>query len=88
MGDQDGTGPQAQQRGPAPLRPQIRAQPLNTEDSFVVFDGRAAVVEGAPGWRYMGQDGLQSHSVPVVESFKKAVVAADKAAAEAAVKTP
>ena len=90
MGGQDGIGQRAPQGGPSqPQVPQIPTQTLNTDDSLEVFDGRAERrISASRGGSTRGQDGLHSHNVPVVESFKKAVLAADKAAAAAAVKTP
>jgi hypothetical protein len=78
MGDPNGAGPASPPR--PGLQPQMEIG--GTDDSFVVFDGTVAKpLNGSPGWRYMAPDGLRSHSVPAVEEFKKAVAAADKAAA-------
>jgi hypothetical protein len=54
------------------------------DDSFVVYDGTVAKpLDGAPGWRYLGKDGFRPHGVPAVDEFRKAVAAAEKAAAAA-----
>jgi hypothetical protein len=53
------------------------------DDSFVVYDGTVAKpLDGVPGWRYLGRDGLRPHGVPAVDEFRKAVAAAEKAAAK------
>jgi hypothetical protein len=76
-----GVGPQSPQ-SQAP-RPQTEIGGSN--DSFLVFDGKVArPLDGSPGWRYLGQDGLRPHNVPAVDEFRRAVDAADKAAAAAA----
>jgi hypothetical protein len=50
----------------------------------LVFDGTVAKpLDGVPGWRYMAKDGLRPHGVPAVDEFRKAVAAAEKAAAAA-----
>jgi hypothetical protein len=80
MGDPNSAGPQTQPR--PTTRPQMEIG--GADDSFVVFDGTVAKpLNGSPGWRYTAPDGLRPHSVPAVEEFRKAVAAADKAAAAA-----
>jgi hypothetical protein len=64
--------------------PQPQLEIGGADDSFTVLDGTVAKpLNGVPGWRYMAPDGLRSHSVPAVEEFRKAVAAAEKAAAAA-----
>jgi hypothetical protein len=84
LGTQDGSGRYPQGQSPQSQVPQPQMEIGGPEDSFLVLDGKTArPLDGAPGWRYMSQDGLRQHNVPAVEEFKKAVVAGDKAAAAA-----
>jgi hypothetical protein len=54
----------------------------STDDSFVVHQGDAVDPLDSPvGWRYVAKEGLRSHDVPAVDQFKKALAAAEKAAA-------
>jgi hypothetical protein len=84
LGTQDGTGRYPQGQTPQSQVPQPQMEIGGPEDSFIVLDGKTArPLDGAPGWRYMAQDGLRAHNVPAVDEFKKAVAAGDKAAAAA-----
>jgi hypothetical protein len=84
-------GPGDTQDAPAsatqqPQMPRPGSQPQlevgGTEDSFVVYQGRRSdPTDGPTVWRKEEKDGLHSHDVPVMAEFRKAVAAADKAAA-------
>lgn len=53
----------------------------NTDDSFVVYDGKIEdPLDASAGWRYVAKDGLRAHTVPAVEEFRKALAEAEKAA--------
>src|ERR1700761_2693583 len=77
----DGTGsgiPDASDRDSAHPQTEVGT----TEDTFFVYDGdRKDPLDGPAGWSYVARDGLRSHNVPAVDEFRKAVAAADKAAA-------
>ena len=81
IGVQHGNGagmPDASSQEPAHPQTEIGT----TEDTFFVYNADAErPLEGAVGWSYIAKDGLRSHNVPAVEEFRKALAAADKAAA-------
>lgn len=53
------------------------------DDSFAVYNGSVSKpLDAPPAWRYVMPDGLRPHSVPAVTEFRKAVAAAEKAAAK------
>jgi hypothetical protein len=77
-GTQAGVPDASSQGGSAHTQAEIGS----VEDSFIVYDGAIKdPLDSSPGWRYTTKDGLHSHNVPAVDEFRKAVVAADKAAA-------
>lgn len=72
----DGTQAGSPQR---PQQQEIEMAPQ--EDSFVVYQGwKANPASGPVAWRKDQRDGLHSHDVPIVDEFRKAVDAAQKAA--------
>jgi hypothetical protein len=53
------------------------------DDSFLVYEGGSdSPLDRAPVWRYITKDGLQPHTVPAVDAFRKAVADAEKAASK------
>jgi hypothetical protein len=72
---QPGLGPnQETSRSPTDMR--------DAEDSFTVFKGSDNPLYATPAWKYVARDGLNPLTVPAVSAFKKAIAAADKAAAQ------
>jgi hypothetical protein len=86
---QGGTPSPGAQPTQLPTAPHPELEVGGSEDWFTVYEGKVEKpLNGAPGWRYVAQDGLKSHKVPAVEEFRKAVAAGEKAAAAAAAKKP
>ena len=53
------------------------------DDLFTVYKGGVDnPLDGAPLWKLVTKDGLAPHNVPAVGEFRKALAAADKAAAK------
>jgi hypothetical protein len=62
--------------------PHTQTEIGTTEDTFVVYNAdNGQGIDGPAAWSYIAKDGLRSHNVPAVEEFRKALAAADKAAA-------
>jgi hypothetical protein len=85
MGAQHGQQSSLSTNGPGteagePPHPQTEVG--DTDDSFEVYEGDVdKPLDLPPGWRYTAKDGLQPHSVPAVDEFRKAIAKAEKAAA-------
>jgi hypothetical protein len=86
MGGHQGN-PNPQNQGPQATRfPQSQTSPQlemgGQDDSFAVYDGSVSKPLDAPAaWRYVASDALRPHNVPAVDQFRKAIAAAEKAAA-------
>jgi hypothetical protein len=73
-------GPQATRFPQSPISPQLEMG--GQDDSFAVYDGSVSKpLDSSPAWRYVAPDALRPHNVPAVDQFRKAVAAAEKAAA-------
>jgi hypothetical protein len=75
-------GPPRGSLPPSTADPQSQGRIGLAEDSFAVFKGGENPLDASPAWKYMGTEGLSPQTVPAVAAFRKAVAAAEKAAAE------
>ncbi len=62
--------------------PRSQAEIRDAEDSLAVFKGGENPQFATPVWKYVARDGLDPQTIPALAAFKKAVEAADKAAAQ------
>jgi len=63
--------------------PRMGTETGPSEDIFAVYRGKIEYpLDGSPVWRYMAKDSLSSPGVPAVDEFRKAIAAAEKAAAQ------
>jgi hypothetical protein len=73
-------GPQSTRFPESQTNPQLELG--GQDDSFAVYDGSISKPLDAPAaWRYTAPDALRSRNVPAVDQFRKAIAAAEKAAA-------
>ncbi|MFL6426690.1 MAG: hypothetical protein ACJ71S_00490 [Acidobacteriaceae bacterium] len=63
--------------------PQAEIGNSAAEDSFIVYQGKIDnPTDAPPVWRYQAKNALKPHTVPAVDVFRKAVDAAEQAAAK------
>jgi hypothetical protein len=68
---------------PRPSAASTQTEIAQPDDSFLVYDGKAArPLDASPAWRYTAHDALHTGTVPAVTEFRKAIDAAEKAAAQ------
>ncbi len=87
IGAQHGTPPPGTQGTSGPRDGNSTAAPQaeigTTDDSFQVFEGKKEYgASDTPGWHWIHKNGLHPHDVPAVDEFRKAIEAAEKAAAQ------
>lgn len=86
IGGKKGQPPNSGMGSPTPglsgEAPAMQTEIGSVEDSFTVYNGTGAhPLDTPPAWRYIARDALHPHLVPAVGEFRKAVAAAEKAAA-------
>jgi len=63
--------------------PKLGTEVGPSEDTFAVYRGKIEYpLDSSPVWRYVAKDSLSSPGVPAVDEFRKAIAAAEKAAAQ------
>ena len=87
IGAQHGTPPPGTRGASTPQDGHSTAAPQaeigTTDDSFQVFEGKKEYGSSdTPGWRWIHKNVLHPHDVPAVDEFRKAIEAAEKAAAQ------
>ena len=88
IGAQHGTPPPVTADSPPP-RPHPQTEIGPTEDTFIVYRGKAEYpLDGSPVWRYIAKDALSSPSVPAVAQFQKVIAETEKELAQKQQKKP
>jgi hypothetical protein len=79
LGGKKGQPPDETQPTPQETAPRPRAEIGQTEDSFLVYEGKVAnPLDRSPVWRFTGKKALRSPDVPAVSEFRKAIDEAEK----------
>src|SRR6267378_1184223 len=85
VGAQRGSPPDLTRTGSSGTQgsgPQMGTEAGPSEDIFAVYRGKIEhPLDSSPVWRYMAKVSLSSPGVPAVDEFRKAIAAAEKAAA-------
>ena len=88
IGVQHGTPPPVTADSPPP-RPHPQTEIGPTEDTFIVYRGKAEYpLDNPPVWRYVAKDALSSPSVPAVAQFQKVIAQTEKERSEKQQKKP
>ena len=79
LGGKKGQPPGETQPTPQETAPSPRVEIGQTEDSFLVYEGKLTnPLDRSPVWRFTGKKALRSPDVPAVAEFRKAIDEAEK----------